>query len=209
MRHRTWLSAAILVAAACGLAWYVVHEPARSAPSLASSAIFPCRSGDRGTGRNKERSCVLDRLRDRPCLQHQCGKGQGGWSAQQKSHSPRDRTSRPAICWPRSIRGHFRRRWIKRKLSRQKTKRNSKNTKRDLQRFINLHDFATKQSVDTQTALVRQFEATIQGDQAAIESAQTINSTTVRSLAPLTGRTGVRLVDQGQHCPCQRLRMDW
>src|SRR5260370_498155 len=70
------------------------------------------------------------------------------------------------------------------------------NAKRDLQRFINLHDFATKQSVDTQSALVRQLDATIEGDQAAIESAQTqLAYSTIT--APLSGRTGVRLVDQG------------
>src|ERR1700736_6126499 len=42
MRHRSfWLSRAILVVASCGLAWYVVHQPAKSAPSQASSAIVP------------------------------------------------------------------------------------------------------------------------------------------------------------------------
>src|ERR1700736_2744345 len=42
MRHRSfWLSRAILVVAACGFAWYVVHQPAKSAPSKALSAIVP------------------------------------------------------------------------------------------------------------------------------------------------------------------------
>ena len=42
MRHRSiWLSTAILVVAAGGLAWYVVHEPAKIGPSQASSAIVP------------------------------------------------------------------------------------------------------------------------------------------------------------------------
>ncbi len=50
--------------------------------------------------------------------------------------------------------------------------------------------------MDTQSALVRQLEATIQGDQASIESAQTqLAYSTIT--APLSGRTGVRLVDQG------------
>jgi membrane fusion protein, multidrug efflux system len=70
------------------------------------------------------------------------------------------------------------------------------NAKLDLQRFKNLHDFATQQSVDTQTALVHQFEATVQGDQAAIDSAQVqLDYTTIK--APISGRTGIRLVDQG------------
>ena len=70
------------------------------------------------------------------------------------------------------------------------------NAKLDLVRFKDLHDFATRQSVDTQTALVHQLEATIQGDQAAIDSAQVqLDYTTIK--APISGRTGIRLVDQG------------
>jgi multidrug efflux system membrane fusion protein len=70
------------------------------------------------------------------------------------------------------------------------------NAKLDLQRFKNLHDFATQQSVDTQTALVHQLEATVAGDQAAIDSAEVqLDYTTIK--APISGRTGIRLVDQG------------
>jgi multidrug efflux system membrane fusion protein len=70
------------------------------------------------------------------------------------------------------------------------------NANLDLQRFKNLHDFATQQSVDTQTALVHQIEATVEGDQAAIDSAQVqLDYTTIK--APISGRTGIRLVDQG------------
>ena len=54
----------------------------------------------------------------------------------------------------------------------------------------------TQQSIDTQRALVSQLEATIQADQADIESAQTqLDYTTIK--APLSGRTGIRLIDQG------------
>src|SRR5271157_5488818 len=50
--------------------------------------------------------------------------------------------------------------------------------------------------LDTQRATVTQLAAQIQGDQAAIDSAKTqLNYTTITS--PLTGRTGIRLVDQG------------
>jgi multidrug efflux system membrane fusion protein len=66
----------------------------------------------------------------------------------------------------------------------------------DLQRFVNLGTYATRQSVDTQRNLIRQLQATIQSDQAAIESAQIqLDYTTVR--APISGRTGIRLVDEG------------
>ena len=75
---------------------------------------------------------------------------------------------------------------------------NLANAKLDLQRFADLatRNFAPKQQVDTQRATVAQVEAQIQGDQAAIDSAKTqLDYTTITS--PLTGRTGIRLVDQG------------
>ena len=72
------------------------------------------------------------------------------------------------------------------------------NARLDLQRFADLatRNFAPKQQVDTQRAMVAQLEAQIQGDQAAIDNAKTqLDYTTITS--PLTGRTGIRLVDQG------------
>jgi len=75
---------------------------------------------------------------------------------------------------------------------------NMANARLDLQRFSDLaaRDFATTQQLDTQRATVAQLEAQIRGDQAAIDSAQTqLSYTTITS--PLSGRTGIRLVDQG------------
>ncbi|WP_342235805.1 efflux RND transporter periplasmic adaptor subunit [Inquilinus sp. OTU3971] len=70
------------------------------------------------------------------------------------------------------------------------------NAQLDLQRFQNLHQYATAQSVDTQKALIAQLQAQIEGDQAAIDNAATqLSYTTITS--PLNGRTGIRLVDQG------------
>jgi multidrug efflux system membrane fusion protein len=70
------------------------------------------------------------------------------------------------------------------------------NNRRDLQRTTELGDYATRQQRDTQTAGISSLTAQIAADQAAIENAQTqLSYTTIR--APLTGRTGLRLVDQG------------
>lgn len=70
------------------------------------------------------------------------------------------------------------------------------NAQLDLKRFVDLGSYATRQSVDTQRALIRQLQATIQSDAAAIESAQIqLDYTTVK--APISGRTGIRLVDEG------------
>src|SRR6516225_5742967 len=74
---------------------------------------------------------------------------------------------------------------------------NLANAKLDLQRYTDLvaRNFAPQQQADTQRAVVAQLEAQIRGDQAAIDSAQTQLSYTITS--PLSGRTGIRLVDQG------------
>ena len=72
------------------------------------------------------------------------------------------------------------------------------NAKLDLHRDV--EQIATKiiaqQVFDTQKALVDQLAAQVKADQAAINSAKVqLNYTTV--VSPLDGRTGVRLVDQG------------
>jgi multidrug efflux system membrane fusion protein len=70
------------------------------------------------------------------------------------------------------------------------------NAQRDLARYNQLGAYATGQQRDTQLALVDQLGAQIAGDQAAIENAQTQLSYT-KITAPISGRTGFRLVDQG------------
>jgi membrane fusion protein, multidrug efflux system len=72
------------------------------------------------------------------------------------------------------------------------------NAKLDLDRTSTLatREYATRQSLDAQRALVQQLEAAIQGDQAAIDSATVqLGYSTITS--PLAGRTGMRLVDKG------------
>src|SRR5208283_2135113 len=53
-----------------------------------------------------------------------------------------------------------------------------------------------KQQLDTQDASVKNFEGAIEADQAGIDSAK-LQLTYCRITAPLTGRVGFRLVDQG------------
>lgn len=74
------------------------------------------------------------------------------------------------------------------------------NARRDLQRFTALSqkDFASKQQLDTEQSQVEQLQAQIQGDQAMIDNARTqLDYTSIK--APLDGRTGFRLVDQGNN----------
>ena len=72
------------------------------------------------------------------------------------------------------------------------------NARLDLNRFSTLlrKDFATRQSVDTQEAQVAQYEAAVQHDHGAIDNARVqLGYTTIT--APLSGRVGLRLIDQG------------
>jgi multidrug efflux system membrane fusion protein len=68
--------------------------------------------------------------------------------------------------------------------------------RRDLARYVSLGDRVTGQTVDTQRSTVRQLEATVRVDEAAISTARTQLSYTVIA-APISGRAGLRLVDQG------------
>ncbi len=72
------------------------------------------------------------------------------------------------------------------------------NARLDLKRYADLYQqkIATQQTYDTQKALVDQLVATVQTDEAAIDSAKVqLNYTTV--VSPLDGRIGIRLIDQG------------
>jgi membrane fusion protein, multidrug efflux system len=65
------------------------------------------------------------------------------------------------------------------------------NARRDLERYLELapEEFTSKQTLDTQRALVDQLVAQIAGDQATIDSARTqLDYATIRS--PIAGRTG-------------------
>jgi multidrug efflux system membrane fusion protein len=75
---------------------------------------------------------------------------------------------------------------------------NLANAKLDLQRYATLvkQSFATQQQLDTQSALVTQLIAQIAADAAAIDAAQVqLDYATIS--APLAGRAGLRMVDQG------------
>jgi multidrug efflux system membrane fusion protein len=68
----------------------------------------------------------------------------------------------------------------------------------DMKRYetLVLKDFATRQQVDQQRALVDQYKAQIKNDDAQIDYVRTqLGYTTIR--APINGRVGIRQVDQG------------
>jgi multidrug efflux system membrane fusion protein len=75
---------------------------------------------------------------------------------------------------------------------------NLANAKLDLARYATLakQNFSTQQQLDTQSSLVNQLTATIASDAAAIDAARVqLDYTTIR--APIAGRAGFRLIDEG------------
>jgi len=72
------------------------------------------------------------------------------------------------------------------------------NARRDLTRYQDTapKGYSSRQQLDTQTATVNSLTATVQADQATVENARVqLGYTTI--VSPLDGRTGIRLVDQG------------
>jgi multidrug efflux system membrane fusion protein len=72
------------------------------------------------------------------------------------------------------------------------------NARIDLERYKTLfaQDSIAKQQVDTQAALVRQYEGAVQTDKSQIDNAR-LQLTYARVTAPISGRLGLRQVDQG------------
>lgn len=84
------------------------------------------------------------------------------------------------------------------KAKKQQDLANIENAKRDLARSQSLigNNYVTRQTLDTQTSSVAQLTAQLAADDAAIENATTqLSYATIK--APITGRVGFRLVDQG------------
>lgn len=75
-----------------------------------------------------------------------------------------------------------------------------KNAQTDLERYRKLvaQDSIARQQLDTQQSLVRQYEAALVIDQAAVDAAK-LNVAYTRIVSPITGRIGLRTVDPGNY----------
>lgn len=75
-----------------------------------------------------------------------------------------------------------------------------KNAELDLARYQTLvkEDSIARQQLDTQAALVRQYQGTVVADQATVDNAK-LNVAYCHIVAPVSGRVGLRLVDQGNY----------
>ena len=81
------------------------------------------------------------------------------------------------------------------------------NARMDLERYRTLwkQDSIPRQQLDTQEALVRQYEGAVKIDQGQIDSAK-LQLTYSRITAPFSGRVGLRLVDPGNMVHASRCR---
>lgn len=72
------------------------------------------------------------------------------------------------------------------------------NAQADFARYTSLarQDFASRQQLETQGAMVKQVAATVAGDEAQIEAAQ-LNLSFCKIVSPFNGRVGLRNVDPG------------
>jgi membrane fusion protein, multidrug efflux system len=70
----------------------------------------------------------------------------------------------------------------------------------DLTRYQGLaaQNAVPHQTLDTQVALVGQYQGTVEADHAAVQSAQ-VNLNYTKIVSPVDGRVGIRLVDQGNY----------
>jgi len=75
-----------------------------------------------------------------------------------------------------------------------------KNAQLDLQRYRTLvaEDSAPRQQLDTQDALVRQYEGIVASDKSQVDNAK-LNLVYCRITAPVSGRVGLRQVDPGNY----------
>jgi membrane fusion protein, multidrug efflux system len=75
-----------------------------------------------------------------------------------------------------------------------------RNAETDLARYRTLvqQDSIARQQRDNQEYLVRQYQGTVKADQAMVDNAR-LNVNYCRIVAPITGRVGLRLVDQGNY----------
>jgi len=75
-----------------------------------------------------------------------------------------------------------------------------KNAQLDAERYVKLvqQDSIASQTRDTQLALVRQLQGQVETDKAAVDSAK-VNLDYCHIISPVTGRVGLRQVDQGNY----------
>jgi membrane fusion protein, multidrug efflux system len=70
------------------------------------------------------------------------------------------------------------------------------NSKRDLERYSNAGEAVTQQQLDAAKSTVAQYEGSVRTDQGAVDNYK-LQLSYCRIIAPISGKVGLRLVDQG------------
>lgn len=194
-RGLIWAAVAVLVIGASALSWYALRATPKASPGIAATTVAPAVPVTIGVSEVKSVPVYLVGLGTVQAFNTVVVKVRVDGQLDKVDFTEgQDVKAGDVLAQidPRPFQAAL----DQAKATKAKDEAQLENAKLDLVRFKDLHDFATRQSVDTQTALVHQLEATIQGDQAAIDSAQVqLDYTTIK--APISGRTGIRLVDQG------------
>ena len=112
--------------------------------------------------------------------------------------SARARWCAPATGWPRSIRDRSQVQLAQAQGQLERDRALLHNAQLDLERYGTLleQDSIAEQQVATQKSLVAQYEGALQVDQAAVDNARLQLAYSSIS-APISGRLGLRLVDEG------------
>ena len=149
-------------------------------------------------GKDRRRAGLSRRRRHRESAQHRDRASAGRRQAHQDL--VHRRPGRPKGLRPRQDRSDHLpgRNTIRRWRRKRRTKRSSPTPSSisSATRRLAATNAINKQQLDTQKAMVSQLEAQVQLDQAAIDNARAILSYT-DVVAPIAGRTGIRLVDEG------------
>jgi membrane fusion protein, multidrug efflux system len=195
LRGLIWAIVAVLVIGAAAAAWYALHAAPKASPGIASATVTSAVPVTIGVSEVKSVPVYLAGLGTVQAFNTVVVKVRVDGQLDKVDFTEgQDVKAGDVLAQidPRPFQAAL----DQAKAAKAKDEAQLENAKLDLVRFKDLHDFATRQSVDTQTALVHQLEATVQGDRAAIDSAQVqLDYTTIK--APISGRTGIRLVDQG------------
>lgn len=194
-RRAFWLIFPVPLAAGAALAWHLGREPATAAaPPTAPAALVPVTAG---TAERRDVPIFLAGLGTVQAFNTVVVKARVDGQIEKVSFTEGQDVKEGDVLAqidPRPLQAQL----ALAQAAKARNEAQLANARLDFQRSSNLmsREFASRQSVDTQRANVAQLEAAVQGDQATIDNAKVqLGYTTI--VAPISGRTGVRLVDKG------------